>query len=74
MTRDAPLVWRFRNQLGLAAFYLAIGIVALGGWTILRGGMDGDWPSVGVGITLVVGGLLIMVGRRNRERARRKAK
>lgn len=67
---DAPLLWRARHQLGAVAFYAAIVIAALGGWTVLRGVIEGDWPSVGVGLTLIVGGMLVMVGRRNRRRGK----
>ena len=67
---DAPLLWRLRHQLGAVAFYAAIAIAALGAWTVLRGTFEGDWPSVGVGLTLIVGGALVMVGRRNRRKKR----
>lgn len=69
---DAPIVWRLRHQLGAVAFYAAIGIAALGAWTVMRGAVEGDVGAVGIGLTLVVGGLLIMVGRRNRRRQGRK--
>lgn len=69
---DAPLLWRMRHQLGAVAFYAAIAIVALGGWTVIRALFEGDVVSIGIGLTLVVGGLLVMVGRRNRQRHGRK--
>lgn len=77
MARDssnAPLVWRMRHQLGAVAFYAAILITALGAWVVLRSLLEGDMPSLGIGLTLIVGGLLIMVGRRNRTRGKRAAR
>ncbi|HWH09157.1 MAG TPA: hypothetical protein VNX21_08150 [Candidatus Thermoplasmatota archaeon] len=65
---DMPLVWRLRHQLGAVAFYAAIAITALGAWTVLRGTLEGDLPSAAVGLTLIVGGMLVMVGRRNRRK------
>ena len=72
MASDAPFLWRMRHQLGAVAFYLAIVIAALGGWTVIRGIFEGDVAAIGIGLTLVVGGLLVMVGRRNRQRHGRK--
>lgn len=71
MSKDAPLVWRLRHELGTLAFYVAIAIAALGAWTILRSLLEGDLVAMGWGIGLVVGGLLVMVGRRNRRKGRR---
>lgn len=69
---SAPLVWRLRHRLGAIAFWIAAAIVALGAWTTMRSIAEGDGPGIGFGLTLMVSGALIMVGRKMRERDRRR--
>lgn len=65
---SAPLVWRLRHKLGAIAFYVALGFVLLGAWALVRSILEGDWAGLGVGLTLMVGGALVMVGRKMRSR------
>lgn len=68
MASSAPLVWRLRHRLGAIAFGLAVVFVAAGAWVVVASLLEGDVAATGVGLTLIVGGLLVMVGRRMRAR------
>lgn len=67
MSADAPLAWRLRHQLGTLAFYASIVFAAAGAWTIVYAIVVGPLSGLALGLPLLIGGLLVMVGRRKRK-------
>lgn len=60
----APLLWRVRGRMLGVFFVIAVAIVLLGAFAVGVGVLRGDWPSIGMGLGLVVGGALVMVRAR----------
>jgi len=64
--RNAPLVWRMRGRLQDAFKWIAFGVMLLGAYVSVYALVVGPLETIGIGLTLVVGGALIFVAKARR--------